>query len=99
MNYVQAGLTARGARVVSRSRPPIAVIGMSGRYPGGANDLARLWHNLKTGFEGISEIRGERWDLGYHNPEVGLGGIYTRCGGLLDQVDSFDAEFFRLSPR
>jgi phthiocerol/phenolphthiocerol synthesis type-I polyketide synthase C len=99
MNYVQSDLTARGAHELPRSRLPIAVIGVSGRYPGGANDLGRLWHNLKTGLDGITDLRGDRWDLGYHNPDVAAGGIYTRCAGLLDQVDGFDADFFSISPR
>ena len=83
-----------------RTRPPIAIIGFSGRYPGSANNPAQLWLNLKQGRDGISERLGERWDPGYFNPDPKqLGRIYTRCAGLLDQIDLFDADFFGISPR
>jgi acyl transferase domain-containing protein/NAD(P)-dependent dehydrogenase (short-subunit alcohol dehydrogenase family)/acyl carrier protein len=99
MHRFQSVLGERGAYVTPRSRAAIAVIGASGRYPGGANNLARLWGNLKSGVDGVGEIRGERWDLGYHHPNPAMGGIYTRCAGLLDHVDLFDADFFSISPR
>jgi len=99
MNYVESELIPRGAYVAPRSRPAIAIIGVSGRYPGGANDLSRLWQNLMSGVDGVGEIRGDRWDLGYHHPDPAMGGIYTRYAGLLDQVDQFDADFFSISPR
>ena len=99
MHYFQSQFGERGAYVTPRSRAAIAVIGVSGRYPGGANDLARLWGNLKSGVDGVGEIRGDRWDLGYHHPNPAMGGIYTRYAGLLDQVDLFDADFFSISPR
>jgi phthiocerol/phenolphthiocerol synthesis type-I polyketide synthase C len=99
MNYVAPGLSERGAYAAPRSRAAIAVIGVSGRYPGGANDVGRLWENLKSGVDGVREMQGERWDIGYHHPNPAMGGIYTRCAGLLDQVDLFDADFFSISPR
>ena len=99
MHYFQSQLGERRAHLTPRSRAAIAVIGVSGRYPGGANDLARLWGNLKSGVDGVGEIRGDRWDLGYHHPNPAMGGIYTRYAGLLDQVDLFDGDFFSISPR
>ena len=78
---------------------PVAIIGVSGRYPK-APDLERLWANLCAGVDAISEAKGDRWDLGHivvgsDNPER----IYTPCGGFLDRIDQFDAEFFGMSPR
>ena len=79
---------------------PIAIIGMSGRFPGGANSPDLLWETLKSGKDAVSEAQGDRWDLGWHNPDVTRSErIYTRAGGYLDQIDEFDAEFFSLSPR
>jgi acyl transferase domain-containing protein/NADPH:quinone reductase-like Zn-dependent oxidoreductase/SAM-dependent methyltransferase/aryl carrier-like protein len=81
-------------------RRGIAVIGMSGRYPGGADSIAKLWENLKSGIDGVSEARGDRWDLGHHHPDPARPDrVYTRAGGFLDRIDSFDNEFFSLSPR
>lgn len=46
---------------------PIAVIGMSGRFPGGADSVAQLWKKLLAGADCISDASGERWDLGYYD--------------------------------
>lgn len=80
-------------------RMPIAIIGVSGRYPK-ARDLDELWSNLKNGVDGVGEAKGDRWDLGYHGTDgTSSHRIYTRAGGYLDSIDSFDAEFFGMSPR
>jgi acyl transferase domain-containing protein/acyl carrier protein len=78
----------------------IAIIGVSGRYPGGANSPDLLWQTLKSGADAVTETKGDRWDLGWHHPDSHRAGrVYTRSGGFLDRIDGFDAEFFGLSPR
>jgi phthiocerol/phenolphthiocerol synthesis type-I polyketide synthase C len=78
----------------------IAIIGLSGRYPGGANNPDLLWRNLRSGVDAVGEAKGDRWDLGWHHPDPQRRGrVYTRAGGFLDRIDGFDAEFFGLSPR
>ena len=78
----------------------IAIIGVSGRYPGGANSPEELWDILRSGTDAVGEAQGDRWDLGWHHPDPARAGrVYTRAGGFLDQVDGFDADFFGLSPR
>jgi acyl transferase domain-containing protein/acyl carrier protein len=78
----------------------IAIIGMSGRFPGGANSPELLWQTLSSGVDAVGEARGDRWDLGWHNPDPERElRVYTRAGGFLDRVDGFDAEFFGMSPR
>jgi acyl transferase domain-containing protein/NADPH:quinone reductase-like Zn-dependent oxidoreductase/SAM-dependent methyltransferase/acyl carrier protein len=78
----------------------IAIIGMSGRYPGGASTPDRLWNVLRDGVDAVTEAKGDRWDLGYFNPDHDQPGrVYTLAGGYLDSVDTFDAEFFGMSPR
>ena len=44
-----------------RRTEPVAIIGMSGRYPMAPN-LAAFWDNLRSGRHCISEFRPERWD-------------------------------------
>jgi acyl transferase domain-containing protein/acyl carrier protein len=84
----------------SVSSGSIAIIGVSGRYPSGANSPELLWQTLKSGTDAVTETKGDRWDLGWHHPDTHRAGrIYTRAGGFLDRVDGFDAEFFGLSPR
>jgi polyketide synthase PksN len=77
----------------------IAIIGLSGRYPG-ANDVNTFWENLSQGKNGISEIPGERWDWRQHfDSQKGRAGkSYTQWGGFLDNIASFDPLFFHLSP-
>jgi len=78
----------------------IAIVGVSGRYPGGANSPKELWEKLKNGVDCVGEAKGDRWDLGWHNPDSHRPGrVYTRAGGYLDRIDEFDADFFGMSPR
>src|SRR5262249_7449163 len=78
----------------------IAVIGLSGRYPG-ARDGGEFWQRLKAGTNCVGEIPHERWDWRkFYDAEKGkLGTSYSRWGGFLDDVDKFDPLFFQISPR
>jgi acyl transferase domain-containing protein/acyl carrier protein len=71
-----------------RGKPgDIAVIGVSGRYPG-APDLDAFWRNLSSRADTVSELPADRW------PDAG--GVQAR-GHFLLGVDRFDPEFFGLS--
>ncbi|MBH8599705.1 type I polyketide synthase [Thermoactinomyces sp. CICC 10523] len=80
-------------------REAIAVIGMSGRYPG-ADNLETYWANLAQGRNSIREIPKSRWDVhSYFEPYPPKDGkIYCKWLGLLDDVDCFDPLFFHISP-
>jgi acyl transferase domain-containing protein len=41
---------------------PVAIIGMSCRYPG-ANSPAELWRLLRGGVDAVREIPADRWDV------------------------------------
>ncbi|AKL76887.1 type I polyketide synthase [Bacillus velezensis] len=77
----------------------IAVIGLSGRYPG-ADHVDELWENVKAGRHSITEVPKDRWDWKtFYNEERGKwGSIYSKWGGFLDDIDKFDPLFFRISP-
>jgi thioester reductase-like protein len=78
---------------------PIAIVGLSGRYPGAANPAA-LWRNLKSGVDGIREPDGWRSYSDYYHPDQQRPGkTYLRVGGFLNDIDLFDADFFGFSPR
>ncbi|HWU90308.1 MAG TPA: beta-ketoacyl synthase N-terminal-like domain-containing protein, partial [Kofleriaceae bacterium] len=78
----------------------IAIIGMSGRYPG-ARNVREYWDNLKAGRSSIREIPAERWDhRRYYDPQKGkLGKSYSKWGGFIEDIDMCDPLFFRISPK
>ncbi len=80
---------------------PLAIVGMSCRMPGGANDPDAFWSFLCDGGDGIGDIPGSRWDTDrFYDPSPDAAGtMYTRRGGFLRDIDQFDAAFFGISPR
>lgn len=80
---------------------PIAIIGMSCRFPGSANDPQAFWEILKSGTDAVTEIPSQRWNIADYydeNPQT-PGKIYTKSGGFLPEVDKFDPQFFGISSR
>jgi acyl transferase domain-containing protein/SAM-dependent methyltransferase len=84
-----------------RRHEPIAIIGVGLRFPGGAKDLDSYRRLLLEGFDAISEVPSDRWDIeAFYDPDPEAPGkMYSRHGGFLDQVDRFDPGFFGISPR
>ncbi len=83
---------------------PIAIVGMGCRFPGGAENPEQLWDMLLKGVDGISDFPADRgWDLAaLYDPDPESrrrGTTYTSRGGFLENVASFDADFFGVSPR
>uniref|UniRef100_UPI001FD83EAF acyl carrier protein n=1 Tax=Paenibacillus maysiensis TaxID=1155954 RepID=UPI001FD83EAF len=78
----------------------VAIIGVSGRYPG-ARNLQEFWGNLRDGEDSITEIPQERWDHSlYFDPDKNKAGkTNSKWGGFIDGVDQFDPLFFNISPR
>src|SRR5437868_2807272 len=76
----------------------IAVVGMSGRFPG-AKDIAQFWKNLCGGVESISRFSRAELEAAGVAPEVYQHSRFVNAGGVLDDIDLFDASFFGFSPR
>ncbi|MGW0565539.1 type I polyketide synthase [Streptomyces sp. NPDC003016] len=81
---------------------PIAIIGMSCRYPGGANTPEELIRLALDGADVISEFPADRnWDAqGLYDPDPDRQGrTYSTQGGFLHDAADFDPAFFGISPR
>lgn len=85
---------ARPTPASTQQRIDIAVVGMSGRYPG-AEDLDVFWQNLEAGRDSVSEVPPERWRADVY--PTGAAPL-CRFGGFLSGVDQFDPLFFRIPP-
>jgi acyl transferase domain-containing protein/acyl carrier protein len=80
------------------TREPIAIIGMSCRFPGGASSPELYWQLLQNGVDATSQFPVERLKAsGFGDfPQEDIAGWR---GGFIDGIDQFDAEFFGLTPR
>ena len=78
--------------------PEVAVIGMSGRFPG-ADDLRTFWQNLREGKESITFFSDEELLESGIPPEMLAHPEYVKGVGALREIDTFDAGFFGYSPR
>lgn len=76
----------------------IAIIGMSGRFPG-ARNLAEFWTNLRNGVESISFFHDDELDRALIPEAILSNPKYVRAKGVLQDADWFDAGFFGFSPR
>ncbi|HEX8558419.1 MAG TPA: polyketide synthase, partial [Pyrinomonadaceae bacterium] len=76
----------------------IAIIGMSGRFPGAAN-LDAFWRNLSGGVESVSFFSEEELRASGVGPGLLHHPNYVKARAILDGVDLFDAPFFNFNPR
>lgn len=75
----------------------VAVIGMSGRFPG-ADSVAEFWDNLCNGRESIERLSDEELRNAGVSEEDIADTSYVKVAALLQDVDKFDAGFFKVSP-
>ncbi|MEU8824618.1 alpha/beta fold hydrolase [Streptomyces sp. NPDC048636] len=89
-------------RLLANASEPLAIVGMSCRYPGGVTSPDELWELVSSGRDAVSGLPTDRgWDPErIYDPSLRRpGAVSTSGGGFLDEIAEFDAEFFGISPR
>ena len=76
----------------------IAVIGMSGRFPG-AGSVDMLWDNLIAGVPGLRELAEDELIAAGVSPAQLADPAYVRTCGPVDGHDMFDAGMFGVNRR
>ncbi|WP_086824664.1 type I polyketide synthase [Allokutzneria sp. NRRL B-24872] len=87
--------------VQERDFEPIAIVGMSCRFPGEVRTPEDLWRLVADGTDAISGFPVDRdWSPEVYNPDPEVAHTsYSREGGFLHDAAEFDPEFFGMSPR
>ncbi|HEX6287891.1 MAG TPA: condensation domain-containing protein [Herpetosiphonaceae bacterium] len=75
----------------------IAIIGMSGQFPG-AHNLEEFWQNLCEGVESITPLTDEEVAAA-NPPEMARLPTLVKAAPMLDDIEGFDASFFGYTPK
>ncbi|MER6570166.1 type I polyketide synthase, partial [Streptomyces sp. NPDC001093] len=79
----------------AREQDPIAIVGMSCRYPGGVASPEELWRLVADGVDAVGPFPADRgWNLDSVDDLD-----FARRGGFIDGAAEFDPAFFGISPR
>ena len=87
--------------LLERSSEPIAIVGMSCRFPGGVDTPESLWQMVAERRDVMSDFPNDRgWDVaGLFDPDPDARHkTYVRTGGFVDGVADFDPAFFGIAP-
>ncbi|KAL5392876.1 hypothetical protein DPSP01_000571 [Paraphaeosphaeria sporulosa] len=79
--------------------PPIAIVGMALRLPGGVSSPEGLWDLLINKRDGRSPIPSNRYNVeAFHGPRARKGEVASQHGYFLDDsLEHLDASFFAMS--
>ena len=102
-NSSDGGPTKEGnqTRCIPPEREPLALVGIGCRFPGGVRSAETFWKLMTERRSGVTEVPPDRWDSDrYYDPDPqSMERMVTKWGGFVDQLKSFDAAFWGLSPR
>jgi acyl transferase domain-containing protein/NADPH:quinone reductase-like Zn-dependent oxidoreductase/NADP-dependent 3-hydroxy acid dehydrogenase YdfG/acyl carrier protein len=86
----------------ARRSEPIAIVGMSCRFPGGVRSPQQLWDLVAAEGDAVCEFPDDRgWLLEtlFHPDPEHPRTVYAHEGGFMREPDMFDAPFFSIGPR
>lgn len=93
-----AGAASSAGGPLPLGQRDIAVVGMAGRYPG-ADNADEMWELFSNYRSGVGELPAGRWSEYSRDPEMTRRMEQAQLtGGYIEDIASFDAEFFGLSP-
>ena len=82
---------------------PLAVVGISCRYPGDATNPEKLWELIANKRSGWTKVPEDRWneEAFYHpDPDDSNGTHNSKGGHFINQdLGLFDAGFFNVTPQ
>ena len=95
VNHLSPQVTPQVTNIKKRKikQKAIAIIGMACRFPG-ANNLAEFWQNLELGKESITFFSEAELLATGINPNLVKNPNYVKASPILDDIESFDADFF-----
>ena len=76
----------------------IALIGVAGRFPG-AHNVEAFWRNITAGEKSIRSFSDEELLAAGVDADLLKQPNYIKAGAVLNDVEMFDASFFKFSPR
>jgi len=88
----------RPARRAKKTREPIAIVGMAGRFPDAPN-VRRYWENILSRSSAVREVPADRWRLNdfFCEDRAAADRIYSKWGAFLgDSI--FDPIKWRIPP-
>ncbi|RYP49868.1 hypothetical protein DL768_004484 [Monosporascus sp. mg162] len=90
-----------GIHPSSMRNSKLAIVGMSCRLPGGANNNELFWKLMVDGRDVHTRIPADRFDVEAHFDPTGKtpNSTQTPFGNFIDNPGHFDAGFFNMSPR
>ncbi len=93
----QGAVFAKGRGDESERRLGVAIIGLSGRFPG-APSASDFWSALREGRSGVSRFAPEELEDAF-DADARADDDYVPARPILSDVDQFDAAFFGMNPR
>ncbi|MEQ1568116.1 MAG: amino acid adenylation domain-containing protein, partial [Myxococcota bacterium] len=76
----------------------IAIVGMSGRFPGAA-DLDAFWDRIRGGHTAVRDVTPDELARYAVDPALAADPAFVAAVAPLDDMEAFDAEFFGYTPR